>query len=293
MVKTSSNLFEKTLIIQTAINLFQNISKIYTTKADLTKWENIAKTLRSTLANRSLKTCILMANVGISIRLFDNDVIANVFNRCLNYPDEFDELSMPDLEYLSRVLSTVNHSDKDELQKVGHLLLNEIVNRLDQVASRGFYAHFTNIIRNLTVIDVYNLELMDNIFRPDYIRFIHKNSKQLDLPLYEIDGYNRINLKNIYTGNRLSDIHLAKLCFLINWVPDKAKLKYKKHYEFTFAIEDVVRKLFTYCQYAHAVAHRKNASKYFELLLSYTFITYVMLNECICLIFRLDCMHRS
>lgn len=245
-------------------HIFQNISKIQTTADDSTKWKNIAKNLHSTLHHRSLKTCILMANVGLSIRLFDSDIITNVFDRCLNHPDEFSELSMPDLEYLSRVLSMYNHSDKDKLHKIGHLLLNEILNRLDQVASRGFYAHFSNIVRNLTVIDVYNLDLMDNIFRPDYIRFIHKNSKQLDLPLYEIDGYNRINLKNIYKGNRLSDIHLAKLCYLINWVPDREK-RYKKHYEFTFAIEDTVRKLFTYCQYAHAVAHRKNASKCFAI----------------------------
>lgn len=202
-----------------------------------------------------------MANVGIAIRLFDNDIIAHMFERCLNHPDEFSELSMPDLEYLSRVLCTVTHSDRNELQKVGHLLLNEIINRLDQVASRGFYAHFANIVRNLTVIDVYNLELMDNIFRPDYIQFIHKKSKQLDLPLYEIDGYNRINLKDIYTGNRLSEKHLDKLCYLINWIPDKANRR-KKHYEFTFAIEDVIQELFTHYQYAHAIAHRKNASKY-------------------------------
>lgn len=204
-----------------------------------------------------------MAHVGLPIRLFDTDIIANVFDRCLNHPDEFGELTMPDMEYLSRILSMNNHSDPDQLQKVGHLLLDEIKNRLGQVTSRRFYAHFINIVRNLTVIDVYNLELMDNIFRPDYIRIIHKNCKQLDFPIYEIDGYNRIDLKNIYKGNRLSEIHLEKLKFLINWVPDKDN-RYKKHFEFSFAIENAVQKLFTYCQYAHAVAHRKNASKSFR-----------------------------
>lgn len=201
-----------------------------------------------------------MANVGLAIRFFERDIIANVFDRCVNHSDDFRELSMPDLEYLSRVLSMYTGSDRDRMRQIGQLVLDEIANRLDQVASRGFYVHFTNIVRNLTVIDVYNLELIDNLFRPDYIRFIHKNSKQLDLPLYEIDGYSRINLKHIYAGNRLSDIHLEKLRFLINWVPDE-KQRHKKHYEFTFVIEDVVQKLFTHFKYAHAIAHRKNASK--------------------------------
>lgn len=206
-----------------------------------------------------------MANVGVPIRLFDNEIIWNVFKRCIKHPDEFNELSMADLEYLSRILSMSNYEDKNTVQIVGHLLLNEIINnRLDHVASRTMYTNFINIIRNLTIIDIYNLEIMNNLFRSDYIKFIHKKSKQIDMQMYEIDGYNRINLKGIYNGNMLPDSYLDKLCYLIEWVPDRVQ-RYRKQDQFVYAIEDVVRKLFVYCEFAHVVAHRKHAGNLNEI----------------------------
>lgn len=224
-----------------------------------TQWKNISMNLRNSLNGRSLKTCILMANVGVPIRMFDNEIILHVFERCLEQPEELQELSMSHLEYLSRVLSLSNFDDKDLVKKVGFSVLNELKNRTDLVAQRGIYVNFTNIVRNLTAINVYDLEILENIFRLDYIKFIHKNSKQLDLQLYEIDGYNRINLKNIYKGNHLADIHLEKLCYLMKWIPDRTK--YRKNDEFSYAIEDAVGKYFEYSQYAHAVPHRMHAGK--------------------------------
>lgn len=202
-----------------------------------------------------------MANVGAPIRLFDNDMILNVFKRCLNHPDEFEELSLADLEYLSRILTMSSYENVETLRTVGHLILDEIIeNRLDQVAARSVYTHFINIVRNLTMIDVYDLELMNNIFRPDYIKFIHKNSKQIDMQMYEIDGYNRLNLKGIYNGNVLEDEYLDRQCYLIDWIPNREE-RYRKHNENAYVIEDVVRKLFSYCKFAHIVAHRRHAGK--------------------------------
>lgn len=236
-------------------------SRIHTkTKAKTPQWMKISEALRSNMEARLLKTCILMANIGVPIRLFDDQVILNVFQRCLNHPEEFEGLSMHDLEYLSRILCMSNYSDREMIRKIGNLLLTEIKNRLEYVALRGFYTNFINIIRNLTLIHIYDLEIMENLFRPEYIRFIHKNSKQVDMPLYELDGYNRINLKCIYKGHLLPDNYLERICYLVDWVPDRVE-RYRKHHEFVYAIEDIVRKHFTHCQYAHAVAHRKAAGK--------------------------------
>lgn len=222
-----------------------------------TKWAKISKNLRATIENRSLKICILLANVGVPVRHFDKEIIKYVFMRCLNHPEELKDLSMPDLEYLSRILSMSKYENQEMLVKVGRHLLDEVEARLENVASRGFYTNFINIVRNLTMIDVYNLELMDNIFRPEYIKFIHKLSKQVDMQMYEIDGYNRINLKGVYKGNLLPSKYLDKMCFLIEWVPNQAK--YRKQDEFSYAVENTIRKLFTHCQYAHAVCHRRHA----------------------------------
>lgn len=221
------------------------------------RWAKISQNLRASIESRSLKTCILLANVGVPVRHFDKEIISHVFKRCLDHPDELQELSMADLEYLSRILCMSNYENREMITAVGQNLLAELKSRLENVASRGFYANFINIVRNLTMIDVYDLELMDNIFRSDYIKFIHKQSKQVDMQMYEIDGYNRINLKGIYNGNILPDNYLNKMCFLIEWIPDAAKCR--KQDAFSYAIKNTVQSLFTHCRYAHAVAHRRHA----------------------------------
>lgn len=159
-----------------------------------------------------------MANVGVPIRLFDDVINSIIFKRCLANPDDLKELSMQDLEYLSRLISMVIYNNENIIQRIGHLLLIEIKTRLDNVAARGFFLNLTNIVRNLTMLNIYDLELLENLFRPDYIKFIYKNCKLIDPQLYEIDGYNRINLKSIYNGNLLPDRYLEKLCYVVNWV---------------------------------------------------------------------------
>lgn len=219
---------------------------------------NITKNLRSSLENRSLKMCILVANVGTPIRLFDNEITSLVFNRCLNHPEELQELSMQDLEYLSRILSMSNHENDELVKKIGTMVLHEIINnRLNVVMQRGIFRNFSNTIRNLIMFDVYDLELLDNILSHDCIQFIYKRARQLDMQIYEIDGYCRINLRKVYKGNLLPKSNVEKLCFLINWAPDRVK-RYRKNDEFSYAIEDAAKKLFTHCQFAHAIPHRRH-----------------------------------
>lgn len=219
------------------------------------------KNLGKSMENKSLKIGILIANVGLPIRQFDDEMMELVYQRCLEHPDELNNLSMPDLEYLSRILSMYksrSHANDDVIKNVGFLLLEELKDRLDCVAQRGVYQNFVNIIRNLTNINIYDVELIDNLFRPDYIKRIHKNSKQLDMQMYEIDGFTRINLKDIYKGNRLEDAHLQRMCFLIDWIPDRNKYKKKSH-EFVYTIEDVVRNLFEHCRFVHVIPYRRHA----------------------------------
>ncbi|XP_031638100.1 uncharacterized protein LOC116350445 [Contarinia nasturtii] len=162
---------------------------------------------------------------------------------------------MTDLEYISRVLSLTNyHEDIETIKKFGFLILDEMKNRIDN----EILGNYVNVIRNLTMIDVYDLELMDNLLSPKYLRCVYKKSKQIDLKMYEIDGYCRINLKDTYNGNHLPDVYMRKLCFLITWVPDRVN-RYKKFDRFSYDIEDVVNKLFVHSQYAHAIPYRKYA----------------------------------
>lgn len=225
------------------------------------QWSKIMANLKDSLDEKSLKRCISIASVGTTIRAFDDEVNWLLFDQCIKKPHELKDLSMVDLEYLSRVLSTTNYHDKTEMiENVGTVILNELLCRLNSVALKSTFQNFISIVRNLAIINVYNLELMDNILSPEYLHCMYKKMKKIDLQMYEIDGYCRINLKDTYKGNLLDEAYLKKVCYLITWIPDRVN-NYRKIDEFTYNIEDVVKKLFTHSQYAHAVPYRKFAGK--------------------------------
>lgn len=215
--------------------------------------------LKATMETRPLRFGVLMTNIGAPLRVFDKEMMLKIFKRCLDHPNELRHLTMTDIESLTRAISLFyDPSMENMIKDIGYHVLDELKNRLDQIASRTFFSSFIIIIRNLIQIHVYDLELMENIFRPDFIKCIYKRSQQLCLPIYEIDGYNRINLRNIYKGNYLADCYTDKLRFLSEYVPNRIN-RHKKSELFNYVLEDVISRLFTHYQYAHAVPHRRHA----------------------------------
>lgn len=218
------------------------------------------KQLSTTIANRSFRLCLMTANMGALVRTFDDELISYFFQRCLNRPDEISQLSMYDLELLSKFIK-VYPKNAEYRTKVGHQLLDELKDRADSVANQTFHVHFIKIIRNLIVRNIYDFELLDNLFRSDYIKLMYRKKKQLDGALYEIDGYTRINLKDIYFGNRLSDDDLDKFKHFGTYIPDQIN-KPKRSETYTYKIEEIVGKLFKHYKYAHAVGHHRAAGNY-------------------------------
>lgn len=173
-------------------------------------------TFRSTIATRSLGDCVTILNAAVQYDLLDAIILNQLLERCTNpaNPTELSELSNGNLEMLSRILVSAAHSHQPEtVQAAGQALLNELRNRLISIGYRRFFTNFIGAIRNLTLLDVYDLEIMTNLFNPEFLRFVY-GKQPPDLQLYEIDGYNRINLKGIYSGPYLSDDYLEKVNLL-------------------------------------------------------------------------------
>lgn len=77
--------------------------------------------------------------------------------------------------------------------------------------------------------------------------------------MYEIDGYCRINLKNIYCGNLLSEEYLGKFKFFGTHTPDQVN-RPKVSEAFVYETENVIKHLFNNYQYAHAIGHHRQAA---------------------------------
>lgn len=232
--------------------------------SDAQQIKDIYEWFRGTIETRSLNECVMFINIGAPIELYDEVILAHTFNQCLNDSDQISALSMGTLQILSRALClTEDPQNMEAARLVGYRLLDEIKRRLDQVTSAYFHVSLISIVRNLTRIDVYDVELMQNLFRKDYLQFIYRKSRKLELPLYEIDGYNRINLKHIYRYDFVPDEYLDNMKYLQDFIPDRVK-RFKKRHRFVYAMEDVIGGLFSQYRYAHVLPFHKHAGKVYE-----------------------------
>lgn len=224
---------------------------------------NILKIYRNTLKSYALQTCIAIAYAGAARRIFDDVILFDLLERCSNHSDQLEQLSMIDLEYLSRCLCVLHdYQHMDLVKSAAGQLLNEMKRRLNDVAKRNFFPSFVRIIRNLTLIDTYDIELLANIFRSDFIQHLLKTN-MLDLRVYELDGYARINLINIYRGDYIPEAELSKLRWLIKYIPDRIGNHQPKHLSF-YAIEDAIGGLFEKYQIKQAIPWRLLPGNFFS-----------------------------
>lgn len=226
------------------------------TETEIRQLQTVMKKLFRTLDQKSIYTCALVASMGTPVSVFDEGSIAMLFQRCLNQPDMLCKLNLPVLEKISRIIY-IYPENSDLSTKLGNLILEQMKNRLEFIADPLYYAASMNIIRNLLTHDIYDLELLDNILRPDFIKKMN-SSKQLYISIYEIDAYTRINLKEIHNGNQLSDDYLAKMKYIIRYAPNQVN-NFKKAETKIYSIENVIKKYFEHYKFAHALAHHRFA----------------------------------
>lgn len=175
------------------------------------------------------------------------------------------ELRMGAIENISRMLAHSENAELTELRTpVANRILDELKRRSHQFTSRLFYEKMVIIIRNLTMVDAYDIEFMENLFRSDYFEYMHTKNARHQLQLFEIDGYNRINLRQFYHGNYLPDKYLKNVKYLQDFIPDRAKRFHKRH-QFCYAMEDIISRHFSHYQFAHVLPFCKNAGNLYEM----------------------------
>lgn len=226
------------------------------TKAEINQLKTIMKNISRTLDQKSMLVCAVVATMGTSVRVFDDESIDILFQRCLNQPNMLGKLNVSTLQMISKLID-LYPKNVNTLTKIGCLILEQMKNRLESIVDPLGYVCTMNIIRNLLTHHIYDLELLDNILRLDFLKKMNM-SKQLHLSIYEIDAYTRINLKDIYNGNQLTDDYLARIKYLIQYAPDQVN-KFKKNETHIYSIENVIKNHFEHYRFVHALAHHKYA----------------------------------
>lgn len=205
--------------------------------------------------------CIDIVYIGNSQRICDTDLTEYVYRRLLN-ESSFQHLSISEMMQLSHLLGNFHNAAEARVEKlVGDGIISEIRNRLMSVTGRGFYLHLIETLQYLSYRDIYDIELLENLLRQDFVTHMYGKLTLLDHQLYFLNNYAILNLREIYSGPQLDDIYIKKMGkFLTNYVPDKKKSPKREH--FILEVEDIVADIFKHYQYANAISHRKFTGKF-------------------------------
>lgn len=216
----------------------------------------LQKKLQKLMTKKALRTCILFADLGSFLHLTNTEIIEITLNRCMIEPNAFESFSINDLERLSRVIGMLNVTFESGIEiNVGKAILVEIRNRIEEFTKQSFHQHFIRIQKNLSMKDIYDIEMLENTLRKDYIRFMYFRSAQLVSDIYCLNTYACLNLAFIYQGNTLSDQQLLKMGkFLTDYIPGDEP-KPRIHSTYLMNIADCVANLFKHFTYAHAISH--------------------------------------
>lgn len=222
--------------------------------------KQILEKLETILENRSLRVRIMLASTGIDLRICNVKFVEKILKDIIDNVDSLKKIIMPELVSLSRIIGTMDFTTDLKIEEiVARKILQEAGNRIEQSTTFNGHKNHIQILHNLILRNIYDFELLENVFRPDYIRFIYKKNKILEPEMYKLDAYCRLNLALEYKGELLSDIYIAKMgLFLTNYFP-REETSIRRKERFIMQVHDVVKTKYKFFKYANAAAHFKHA----------------------------------
>lgn len=195
-----------------------------------------------------------------------------MLQRFIDDPNSLKQLKIVDISCLAEVLG-IFVRDKPHPNELilGERILNEVCeNWVHNMCYPSTHINVASIVTHLMSREIYNLELIDNILRPDYIKVIYGKNKVLDREMYLINGFARINLNGVYNGNLLDESYMKIMGkFRTEYIPDDKTPK--RSLEFVIAAQNSVQTLFKHYRFANAVSHYKDAG---ELLRTMKYVHY-------------------
>lgn len=201
--------------------------------------------------------------MGISHRIYNDKLTQRVYQRILDSDEGLGSLRHNEITQIADVLGTFTTATPNGNEIIiAERILKSLENLIHLSLYTGIHRNMVTIMCHLLRLGIYNMELIDNILRPDYIKLLYGRNKVLPVEIFLINGFTQINLKNIYSGNRLDKSYTQIMGkYMTDFIPDRNDSKRSRHTDFILSIEYCVEKLYKHYRYANAVSHYKNAGE--------------------------------
>lgn len=163
---------------------------------------------------------------------------------------------MKDLERISYVMGFFDFQSESKIEtRLCEQFLNELRNRVDDIVKHP--KCFSLCLHFLTLKGYYDEEMISVALSPQFLKATYESQHYYDHEIFGLDSYAKINLKETYTGNALTEKnrqYLGKM--LTDYIPDRNK-EFKIGFtdEILLEVKETSDKLFAHCYFAHALPH--------------------------------------
>ncbi|XP_037049478.1 uncharacterized protein LOC119083781 [Bradysia coprophila] len=205
------------------------------------------------LARLSTLTCLHVALLGTHLHICHQSCIEQILHR---FADDVQAIRMKDLERISYVMGFFDfESESNIANRLCQQFLAELKNRVDDIVR--YPKCFALSLHYLSLKGYHDEEMISVALSPSFLSAAYGNQTRYDNELFGLDSFVKINLKETYTGNQLTEKnrqYMGKM--LTEYVPDR-----NKEFKIGFAdnllleVKETSDELCTHSYFAHSLPH--------------------------------------
>ncbi|KAL7029788.1 hypothetical protein ACKWTF_006367 [Chironomus riparius] len=162
-------------------------------------------------------TCLHIALLGTNLQNCNKDLIEKIVHK---YNQEVTTVRLKDLDRISLVIALFDIQTESGIEmEFLRNVLEELKKRVDEIVRHP--RCFTSTVHYLAMKGIYDIELIQAALKESFVTFAYgKNYFAYSREILCIDGFTKINLKDIYKGPQLSDkIRKGIATFSSHYIP--------------------------------------------------------------------------
>lgn len=189
--------------------------------------------------------------------IYDHESIEILLHRAC---DNMEEFTVLDMEALCLALSNFAYKSESGIERqFFEKTLAELPKRTFQIMKSP--KKFISLVYSLAVNGFYDLELIHNALRQDFLKEIYMHERYYTPDLFGLDAFTRINLKDSYKGSQLHEKCQKVITKVLTaYMPSEdGKFKVTGADTMTLKIGDIIKSQHKHFHIAHTLPHFPNA----------------------------------
>lgn len=201
----------------------------------------------------NLMSCLHMMLLGTDIQVCHNDLTEIILHR---YYKDIKSTRLKELERISFVMGLFNFQSKSGIERdLSEAILKELKDRIPEIIQ--YPRCLPACLHYLTLKGCHDTELISSVLDENFMNRTYGKNRTLGREIFALDCFTKINLKNEYTGNQLSEKRLRTMGKLFcHYIPTRDS-EYKLSNSDRILVEmfETINQIYTHSHIAHLLPH--------------------------------------